>query len=317
MISVALTTYNGAKYIIEQLDSIKNQTLKADEVIICDDCSSDDTTAIIEKYIICNQLENWKLIKNSVNLGYTKNFYKAIARCSGDLIFLCDQDDIWYPEKIKEMTEVMKKNPHMMSLASSYDLCDGDGKLIDNPGVPNVRSKNDGTLDEFTLQQFMGASFIRGCTMCFRKEILNGEKLFNLSSLLGHDWLINVYACLKGENCCLNKKLSMYRVHQNNISFKIAGKTELKSNKQKRIEGLREELQALRYLREKSNIEDKERQIIKKEMRFSKKRLEVLEKKNILLWLTMIFDLGAYKRIYGNFKGAIKVYAGDLLYSRK
>ena len=80
--SVVMATYNGSKYIIEQLDSIKNQVLSPDEVIICDDCSTDKTVEIIENYIHQNNLCGWKLYKNEKNIGFFNNFFKAMHLCT-------------------------------------------------------------------------------------------------------------------------------------------------------------------------------------------------------------------------------------------
>lgn len=109
-ISLVMATYNGAKYLNEQLDSIKNQTLKLDEVIIVDDVSTDDTSYLVEKYISNHQL-NWMFIKNKENLGYKGNFKKGLEHASGDVIFLCDQDDIWHLDKVERMIEVLKHHP--------------------------------------------------------------------------------------------------------------------------------------------------------------------------------------------------------------
>ena len=73
-ISVVMTTYNGKKYLLEQLESLRNQTLKIDEVIIMDDWSKDETPELIRKYIIDNNLSGWKLIENQTNQGWKKNF---------------------------------------------------------------------------------------------------------------------------------------------------------------------------------------------------------------------------------------------------
>ena len=97
-LSVAMCTYNGEKYIREQLMSIRNQTLRIDEIVICDDCSEDDTVEIIENLIRQYDLPV-RLHVNTWNHGYRKNFEQAICRCSGDIIFLSDQDDIWLPTK--------------------------------------------------------------------------------------------------------------------------------------------------------------------------------------------------------------------------
>lgn len=96
--SVALCTYNGEKYIKEQLDSILNQTKKVDEIIVCDDCSSDKTVEILNHYSSTNP-GLFKIYINEQNLRSVKNFEKAITLCTGDIIFLSDQDDFWVNEK--------------------------------------------------------------------------------------------------------------------------------------------------------------------------------------------------------------------------
>ena len=105
MISVAMATFNGEPYIQEQLDSIYNQTRKVDEIIIVDDCSTDSTVRVIEQYILSHKDIDIKLYKNEENLGYKKNFKKAISLCHGDYVFLSDQDDIWMTDKIEKCIE--------------------------------------------------------------------------------------------------------------------------------------------------------------------------------------------------------------------
>ena len=93
--SIVMATYNGAEYLYEQLDSIRDQSLKADEVIICDDCSKDNTVAMLKEYVEKNSLgDSWKIIENEENLGYANNFHKALMLAQGDYIFFSDQDDI-------------------------------------------------------------------------------------------------------------------------------------------------------------------------------------------------------------------------------
>jgi len=99
-ISVAMCTFNGAKFLKEQIDSILNQTLKVDEIIICDDGSADDTLSIVTSYH--NLYPNlFKFFKNENNLRSNKNFEKAITICDGDFIFLADQDDVWNESKVE------------------------------------------------------------------------------------------------------------------------------------------------------------------------------------------------------------------------
>jgi glycosyltransferase involved in cell wall biosynthesis len=93
MISLAMPTYNGERFLREQLDSIYNQTIVPDEVIVVDDCSTDGTISILEEYKKKYGLKYWV---NEKNLGYNKNFEKAISLCTGDYIALSDQDDVWF-----------------------------------------------------------------------------------------------------------------------------------------------------------------------------------------------------------------------------
>ena len=100
-VSVVIATYNGEKYIVKQLESIRNQTRKPDEVIIVDDRSNDNTFKIVKEYIQQYALRNWRIYLNDCNLGYKGNFQKGIELATGKYIFLCDQDDEWERNKIE------------------------------------------------------------------------------------------------------------------------------------------------------------------------------------------------------------------------
>ena len=146
-ISIVMTTYNGEKYLIEQLDSLRDQTRKPDEVIICDDGSSDSTNRYIDKYIEENSLENWKHIINEENKGWKKNFIDGIKMSTGDLIFTCDQDDVWYKYKLELMEEIMAQKPEISLLYSTYDLEKNDEAAKPaKVGIKRYRFKRDSCL---------------------------------------------------------------------------------------------------------------------------------------------------------------------------
>ena len=167
-ISLVMATYNGAKYLNEQLDSIKNQTLKLDEVIIVDDVSTDDTSYLVEKYISNHQL-NWMFIKNEKNLGYKGNFKKGLAHASGDVIFLCDQDDIWHLDKVERMVEALKNHLEIKALASSFNFVDGQGKpfsIEQKKGYANQNLLHKDVIDEIErvdLSLVKITNFSQGC----------------------------------------------------------------------------------------------------------------------------------------------------------
>ena len=128
MISVAMTTYNGEKYVKEQLESILEQTKPVDEIVIMDDKSTDETVEIIKKI---QEKSEVKIILevNKENVGYIENFRRAIKKTKGDIIFLCDQDDVWYKGKVEVMSGLME-NGNIGVLCSKYDLIDTFGKHI-------------------------------------------------------------------------------------------------------------------------------------------------------------------------------------------
>jgi glycosyltransferase involved in cell wall biosynthesis len=108
-ISIAMATYNGALYLREQLDSFLGQTRLPDELIVSDDGSTDSTREIVLSYKITAPFPVI-FIENEIRLGYAKNFERALLACTGDLIFLSDQDDWWYPHKIAKMEELAEDN---------------------------------------------------------------------------------------------------------------------------------------------------------------------------------------------------------------
>ena len=135
--SVAICTYNGEKYLREQLDSILKQSVSVDEIVICDDRSNDGTHGIIKQY--CIKYPN--IIKshiNEVNLRSVKNFEKAISLCTNEIIFLSDQDDIWHLEKVKNFIKYFENHPKIDVLASNGFCIDDNSKIHEKYSVWDV-----------------------------------------------------------------------------------------------------------------------------------------------------------------------------------
>lgn len=127
--SIVMTTYNAGSHLKGQLDSIRLQSVPADEVLIYDDGSSDSTVDCIEKYIDCYGLKHWSVHTNQLNLGWKRNFMEALRQAKGDILFPCDQDDVWYPDKLKIMTEMMVQKPEILLLACDYHVVYEPGAL--------------------------------------------------------------------------------------------------------------------------------------------------------------------------------------------
>lgn len=124
-LSIALASYNGERYISEQLDSIARQTRLPDELIVSDDASNDATRAIVLDFARCARFPV-RLRTNSQRLGSTRNFEAAIRACGGDIIFLCDQDDVWYPDKIALIEERFINDPAAGAVFTNADVVDQD-----------------------------------------------------------------------------------------------------------------------------------------------------------------------------------------------
>lgn len=204
-ISIAMASYNGGKYLQRQLDSFIFQTRRPDELIICDDCSSDDTLGVLERFKSMAPF-NVHIYQNDTNLGFTKNFQKALSKCSGDLIFLSDQDDIWFPEKIAVVTQFFCENPTVL-------LAIHDGRHVDDQLVSHGAR---------TLSQVLAAygsldSVVTGALSVVRTELL-AIALPIPAGVVGHDaWLHNI-AKLIDARCVIDRELQLIVRHDSNTS---------------------------------------------------------------------------------------------------
>lgn len=214
--SVALCTYNGEKYLAAQLDSILNQTVKADEIIICDDISTDSTADIISEYQ--KKYSNIQFFANSKNLGFIRNFEKVIHQCSGDIIIICDQDDVWENNKIEKTVRFFNENPakdgvfHDMKLLSDAQEHPSylSWKNISYEKIQQGISRN----NLFTLLIENG-SFILGCALAIRKSALKKYTLENFS--FAHDYFMVLKLSAKNALGFIPETLSSYRLHDNQV----------------------------------------------------------------------------------------------------
>lgn len=215
-ISVALCTYNGAVFIKQQIDSILNQTIKVDEIIVCDDISSDNTIQIIKDYNIVHN-DIFKIYINENNLGSVKNFEKAISLCTGDIIFLSDQDDIWHLNKVATYIDYFNNNPKINVLASNGYCIDDEGSVIEKYSiwdVPQFLKDANKSFDYYTIITFV-ANIATGASMAFRKKLVS--QIFPIPQIEGfhHDEWIAMVASKENSFELLNEKYLYYRIHEN------------------------------------------------------------------------------------------------------
>lgn len=206
LVSIALCTYNGKDYIKEQLDSILVQTYPNLEVVIVDDCSSDGTIDILNHYK--NKYPIIKLYQNEENLGFIRNFEKAISLTSGELIACSDQDDIWISNKIEKMVNQMESS---VLIYSDSAYIDKNGNPL-NKGVSDYRNLIEGR-NLFVMDEDSGI-WIAGHAALFKREILKFALPFN--SYVNHDTWIVYAALLSGNIKAIPDKLTLYRQHGDN-----------------------------------------------------------------------------------------------------
>src|SRR5262245_1723771 len=137
-ISVALCTYNGERYLPAQLESLVAQSLLPDELVVCDDASSDGTMTLLKSFADGAPFAV-RVIRNEQNLRSTANFAKAISLCTGELIALCDQDDVWYPHKLATLSQRMRNKPDLGFIFSDANLVDAELKALNGTAWQSIQ----------------------------------------------------------------------------------------------------------------------------------------------------------------------------------
>ena len=214
MISIAMATYNGECYVREQLDSILVQTIGDWELIVCDDGSTDNTLSILRAY--AKNDSRIKIYQNERNLGFKRNFEKAIDLCQGDYIALCDQDDIWYPNHLEVLYNQIGN--HSLSIGNS------DIVNINNTYLNKRMSDTDGIhfIPEDTklllYREFFYANPFQGASMLLKKDFaLRCIPIPN--EVHYHDTWISICACFADGLIYTYTPITRYRQHGKNVTI--------------------------------------------------------------------------------------------------
>lgn len=314
-VSLVMATYNGHDYLIEQLDSIKNQTRRFDEVIIVDDVSKDDTVILIKDYLDKYQLD-WKLIENDVNLGYRDNFKKGLSLASGDIVFLSDQDDRFHLDKVERMISIMEDNDNIKSLASSFNFIDSDSKLFtieQKKGYSNqniIHKELVKELEQIDFSLIKVTNISQGCTMAIKKDIID-IYIKNTNGLYPHDWELNLISAMQDGCYFYNVPLIDYRIHGNNTigldNVINDSQSELMKNRTlQRLKYIDEEICLMENLLDIDKCNKDIKDYILGHIDYSKNRKDYISNKAIFS-LFVMYIKGQY-RTYGT----LKTLLGDI-----
>jgi len=212
---VAIALYNGIHFLKEQIDSLLAQTMLPDLIVCCDDGSSDGTIEWLKEYVQkrgCS--DRFLLIENDVRLGYAQNFYKALDLCDTDLLFLCDQDDIWDPEKIRKMTEIFEKNQNIDLLACAHTLINASGAPVSS--LRYAQKTGSGSLTFLTAHDIVTRFNWPGMTLALRRTLWDEIKDTAKVIQAPHDRVLSLFAASKKAMAYFDLPLCAHRFHNSN-----------------------------------------------------------------------------------------------------
>ena len=311
-ISVVIATYNGSRFLEEQMESIRLQTLAPNEVYLSDDCSTDSTVSIVNAYINRNDLNNkWRIQKNKVNKGYAKNFLDAATQAKGDIIFFCDQDDVWIKDRIEVMSSVLDEHKDINLLCSSLQpfYQDKDTRRWSKKDLKEMT--DDGTLE---FPQFNSMNFHlkrAGCTMCIRKSFLKEIMPYWIDGW-AHDDFVWKMATISNSCGILHYCSMKRRMHSNNATV-IRVRT--REGRVDQLQKFTQQFDSLKKYAKKIGASNEKIRIIEKNQQSILVRIDVVKNRYIWKWLILWFNyrdcyprqkglyLDLYITIFGKYKG--------------
>ena len=216
-VSVAMCTYNGERYLQEQLHSILEQSRQPDELVVCEDASSDGTLNILHSFKRLAPFDV-RVYANDSNLGYVKNFEKAISKCEGDIILCSDQDDIWFPDRIERSIATFSEEPECGYIFSDARLIDEESKqlmekLWNRVGFPIERRRGFEDPEKQPNMLYV-KNMVTGATMAFRSKY---RDMFlpipELSNVIHDGWIALTLSLFGKFGVALKEPLIYYRIH--------------------------------------------------------------------------------------------------------
>ena len=295
--SVIIATYNGSKVIEEQFDSILAQSVQPDNVVITDDGSNDNTREVVQRYIDKHDLnKKWHLHVNEKNKGYARNFLDGTMITTGDIVFFCDQDDIWTSDRVEKMSEVMEKNPKINLLCSNLEpfYYEEDTRKWNKEDLKAM--KTDGSLEICDLTPEYFHLKRSGCTMCIRRTFVEDIMPYWTANWPHDDFVWKM--AVVSSSCAILHFISMRRrMHSNNATV-IRVRT--RDWRIKQLHEYQMQYAELKKYAEKHGVPDMYYKIIDKNIKSIKQRISLVEHHNLFAWPILAIN---FKDCYPRKKG--------------
>jgi glycosyltransferase involved in cell wall biosynthesis len=213
LLSVALCTLNGERYLLEQLESLARQTRLPDELVVCDDGSNDATIAVVSRFAEHAGLKV-SVCVNATRLGVTRNFERAFSLCSGELIVPCDQDDLWEPDKLAVLETTFREDPQLLLAFHDLALMTPSGEVASdtqwqrlNFGADQQARLNAGG----AFERLLRFNVVTGAAMAFRASLL--DRALPIPEFFVHDEWLSLVAAATGRILSVDRPLVRYRQH--------------------------------------------------------------------------------------------------------
>ena len=295
--SLVLTTYNGGQFIIDQLESIYNQTSHLDEVLIFDDGSTDNTAELIERFIKDNNLSDWQFIVNKTNKGWRRNFMEGLLVANGDIVFLADQDDIWMSEKIELMSRAMEENDNIQLLVCDYQtFYDDDLPAVDREKVVVPVKKG--------IYSNIFNVLYPGCTYCARRELIHEAGSYWTEDT-AHDELLWRIALFSDALYVYPKKLIYWRRHKDSSWALEGSRNKTLEARINWTEFAQNQINVIHDFMYNKNISSAEKEkLLDSNFRWLELRKKLFMEKSVISALKLIL----MKKYYNSFKQ----YLGDI-----
>ena len=206
-VSVVMATYNGKTYLSQQLQSVFSELLPDDELVIVDDGSLDGTLEFLDSLVS----PSVRIFRNTTNAGVLATFERGLLLSRNEIVFLCDQDDVWLPGKRAAFVAAFERDPRTLVVVSDAQLIDASGKVTESSFMDTRGGFHGGILSTLVRNRYLG------CAMALRRELLFSA-LPIPSGVPMHDMWLGVLGSLLGRVHYISTPLLQYRRHRGNVS---------------------------------------------------------------------------------------------------